>query len=34
MDHLVLGAAYIRQINVEMGNPLTEEDLVIFVTLY
>jgi 3'-5' exoribonuclease len=27
MDHLVLGAAYIRQINVEMGNPLTEEDL-------
>lgn len=27
MDHLVLGAAYIREINWEMGNPLTEEDL-------
>lgn len=27
MDHLVLGAAYIREINVEMGKPLTEEDL-------
>ncbi|AAO36962.1 HD domain-containing protein [Clostridium tetani] len=27
MDHLVLGAAYIREINIEMGNPLTDEDL-------
>ncbi|AVP54629.1 phosphohydrolase [Clostridium tetani] len=27
MDHLVLGAAYIREINIEMGNPLIDEDL-------
>ena len=27
LDHLVLGAAYIREINVEMGNPLSEEEL-------
>ena len=27
LDHLVLGAAYIREINSEMGNPLGEEEL-------
>lgn len=27
LDHLILGAAYIREINVEMGNPLSEEEL-------
>lgn len=27
MDHLVLGAAYIREINAEVGNPLTEDEL-------
>lgn len=27
LDHLILGAAYIREINVEMSNPISEEEL-------